>query len=179
MKRICVLGDTHVRHWQQLSKVIKSAISGADYILHLGDYVSLELLETFKKLNNFHGVTGNHDGPTLKALIPEKDIIEIEGRRLGLVHGHGCFLQGGMRRGLLKRFRGEKLDAILYGHTHRMKNTIARDTLFFNPGSAVGRFPASRLSYGILTLNGTLTSELVTVEKPIMIADALYLPHHW
>ncbi|MFC1870967.1 metallophosphoesterase family protein [Chloroflexota bacterium] len=175
MKRICVLGDTHVKHWQQISTAIKSELYNSDYILHLGDFVSLELLEEFRKLSKFHGVIGNHDSPSIMVLLPKKDIVEIEGKRLGLVHGHGCLLPKGMRKGLLNRFRGEKLDAILYGHTHLMNNMVDCGTLLFNPGSAAGRFPASRMSYGILTINGSISSELFTVEKPFSLKNALDL----
>ncbi|MDD4859772.1 MAG: YfcE family phosphodiesterase [Dehalococcoidales bacterium] len=176
MKRICVLGDTHIKHWHQLSTAIKSEFSSSDYILHLGDFDSLELLEEFKKSSKFYGITGNHDGPSLKALLPAQDIIEIDGKRLGLVHGHGCSLPWGLRRGLQARFRGEKLDAILYGHTHRMNNVFDRGTLFFNPGSAAGRFPAGNASYGVITVNATLGSNLFTVENTVGVEPSSVLP---
>lgn len=135
----------------------------------MGDFDSLELLEEFRKLPNFHGVSGNHDGPAIKTVLPEQDIIEIEGRRFGLVHGHGCFWPRGIRRGLVERFRGEKLDAILYGHTHWMVNNTGGGTLFFNPGSAAGRFPSTLQSYGIISVNGSLSGRHFTIDKPSIV----------
>lgn len=165
LKRICVLGDTHVKNWQDIPAVLKREFLTSDYILHLGDFVSLEVLEEFRKLNKFRGVSGNHDGRRLRHFLPRQDIIELEGYRLGVLHGHGCFWPWGLRPGLRKRFEGEKLDAILYGHTHRVNNKVNDGTLFFNPGSAAGRFPSSGQSYGIITLNGSISAELFGIQR--------------
>ena len=57
-----------------------------------------------------------------------------------------------------------KIDAILYGHTHSARNTVEDGILFFNPGSVMGRFPAMRRSYGVLTVGEQISSELITLE---------------
>lgn len=137
-----------------------------DLIIHLGDYDSEDLIDDLSRLGDFHGITGNHDGPAIRSLLPQQDIIEIEGKRLALVHGHGCVVPFGFKHGLLKRFRGERIDAILYGHTHVAKNHFLSGVLFFNPGSAVGRFPSWRGSYGLLTIAESIHGEIVHVRKP-------------
>lgn len=137
-----------------------------DLIIHLGDYDSQDLIYELSRLGDFHGITGNHDGPEIQSLLPEQDIIEINGKRLALVHGHGCVLPFGFKHGLLKRFRGERIDAVLYGHTHVAKNHFMSGVLFFNPGSAVGRFPSWIGSYGILNIAESIHSEIVYIRKP-------------
>lgn len=165
LKRIFVLADTHATSWQQLPEAVRSGCLTSDYVLHLGDFDSIELLEEFRSFNNFLGVAGNHDGPSLGALLQPRDIVEIDGWRIGLVHGHGCFWPRGIRPGLRESFQGERLDALLYGHTHLMNNKLIGDTLFFNPGSTAGRWPARRGSYGILSVNGSLTGRLFTIDE--------------
>jgi putative phosphoesterase len=159
--KVIVLSDTHARHIAQLPPALLNAMMKTDYILHLGDFDTRELVEDLKRLNNFRGVTGNHDFEDITCVLPRKDIIEIGGKRIGLIHGHKCSVPLGIQHGMRSRFKKEKLDAILYGHTHIPTHKVVGDMLFFNPGSACGRFPAYRKSYGQLTINGSIRAELL------------------
>jgi predicted phosphodiesterase len=55
------------------------------------------------------------------------------------------------------------LDVIIHGHTHIAKKEQADGTLLFNPGSAIGRPPASYASYGLITIDNEngLQAEIV------------------
>lgn len=161
--KICVISDTHARRIKDLPPALVSVMKKADIIVHLGDYDTIELVNELKKLGNFWGVTGNHDFTKIRAVLPAKDILEVNGKKLGLVHGHGCSIPAGLKYGLKSRFNGEKLDAILYGHTHVTRNRMVDDILYFNPGSAAGRFPAYRRSYGVLTVDGTIKAEIFPI----------------
>jgi uncharacterized protein len=159
--KVIVLSDTHAHHIAELPLLLLNAMMQADYILHLGDFESRELVEDLKRLNNFRGVTGNHDFEEITCILPRKDIVEIGGKRIGLIHGHKCSVPFGIQYGMRSRFKKEKLDAILYGHTHIPTCKTVNGLLFFNPGSACGRFPAYRKNYGMLTINGTIRAELL------------------
>ena len=78
---------------------------------------------------------------------------------------------------LLKRFRNERVNAVLYGHTHIAKNHFLKDILFFNPGSAVGRFPSAGKSYGLLTVTESIRSEIfyIYVNKPGNVRIPAYI----
>lgn len=164
--KICVISDTHARHIGELPPALISVMKKADAIVHLGDFDTIELVNELKKFGNFWGVTGNHDFAKIRAVLPKTDILEIHGKRLGLVHGHGSSLPRGLRKGLKARFEGEKIDAILYGHTHVSRNRIVDGILYFNPGSASGRFPAYIKSYGLLTVDGTIKAEIFPIVIP-------------
>jgi putative phosphoesterase len=164
--KIGVLSDTHVSNIGELSPVMIDSLRKTDLIIHLGDYDSQDLIDELSRLGDFHGITGNHDGPEICSLLPEQDIVEVNGKRLALVHGHGCLLPFGFKHGLLKRFRGERIDAVLYGHTHVAKNHFMSGVLFFNPGSAVGRFPSWGGSYGVLTVTESIRGEIVNMRQP-------------
>lgn len=165
--KICVISDTHTRRLDGLPPALVSIMKESDATVHLGDFCKIELVHELKQLDNFYGVAGNHDVSRIRAELPETDILEIDGKRLGLVHGHGISKRNGLDRELKARFKGEKLDAILYGHTHVTQNEVIDDTLYFNPGSVAGRFPAYRRSYGILHVNGTIEAEVIQI-----------IPHH-
>jgi uncharacterized protein len=159
--QIGVISDTHVRRISELPASLIQTLTRMDMVVHLGDFHSEDLVNDLKEITNFRGVAGNHDMhiPGL----PEKDLVEISGKRIGIVHGHGCVFPFGFKWGLQTQFEG-KLDAILYGHTHSARNTVDDGTLFFNPGSVMGRFPAMHQSYGVLTIGQEISSQLITIE---------------
>ena len=148
--KICVISDTHARHIEDLPSSLISVMKSVDIIIHLGDYDTVEMVHEMKKLGNFWGVTGNHDSAKIRAVLPKKDILEVNGKKLGLIHGHGCSMPTGLKTGLKSRFNGDKVDAILYGHTHVTRNKVVDDVLYFNPGSAAGRFPACRFEHSVV-----------------------------
>jgi putative phosphoesterase len=56
------------------------------------------------------------------------------------------------------------IDMIIYGHSHQAKKEQTDGTILFNPGSAIGRFPASYASYGLITVDEKgLQAEIVQV----------------
>jgi len=158
--RIGVIADTHVRRISELPSSLINELTRMDMVLHLGDFHSEDLVNDLKEISDFRGVAGNHDMhiPGL----PEKDLVEVNGRRIGIIHGHGCVFPFGFKWGLMTQFEG-KMDAILYGHTHSVRNTIEEGVLFFNPGSVCGRFPAMHRSYGILTVEEEVRGEVITI----------------
>jgi len=159
--KIGVIADTHVRRISELPSSLINVLTRMDMVVHLGDFNSEDLVNDLKEITNFRGVAGNHDShiPGL----PEKDLVEVNEKRIGIIHGHGCVFPFGFKWGLLTQFDG-KMDAILYGHTHSPRNTIEEGILFFNPGSVCGRFPAMRRSYGVVTVAEEITGELITLE---------------
>jgi predicted phosphodiesterase len=88
--------------------------------------------------------------------------VEVNGKRLGLLHGYWFPFFGGMRS--KARFKKERVDAILYGHTHVIRNEVADNMLWFNPGSAAALWPAPWITYGILNVGETITGEIISLE---------------
>lgn len=158
--KVAVLSDTHMPSIEQLPARLVSELKAVDLIVHLGDYTGTALLDELRSLGEFRGVRGNMDPPSFTSLLPDTEVLEIGGKRLGLIHGWGA------PWGLQKRVRGrfKQVDAILYGHTHLAASDTVDDTAFFNPGSATGKFPAMRKTYGILTIGESLDWRVVTID---------------
>jgi hypothetical protein len=81
--------------------------------------------------------------------LPSKKIIEINKRKIGLMHG-----QGGAAETLqsVKTEFSARVDVALFGHTHKTFLSRENGTLFFNPGSLHnGREGCN--TYGILHLD--------------------------
>lgn len=161
--RIAVLSDTHAGKVNELPPALVDALMGMDMVIHLGDYSSGEMVNELKKTGKFRGVRGNHDFEDIHAMLPQKDVVEVNGRRIGLVHGHGCSFPRGLHKGLIAQFKEEEVDVILFGHTHIASSKVVEGILLFNPGSAAGRFPAHNRTYGVLTIGETVNGDIVNI----------------
>jgi putative phosphoesterase len=151
--RIAVLADTHVNKLEHLPKKIIDALSTVDLIIHAGDFTDLQLLKELKRLKGVKAVHGNMDSGELKAVLPVKEIVEIENKRIGITHGSGG--PWGIEERVRKMFESDRIDIIVYGHSHRSQNKVINDILFFNPGKATD-------SFGILTINEEAKEEIIS-----------------
>ncbi len=138
MRRIIALSDTHLELGSEIPKSLVDLAKGADLVLHTGDFVSIQVYETFNGLGSFEAVCGNSDFPEVKALLPERKIVEVEEVRIGLVHraSHSADLTGAEFLA-----REMEVDALVFGHIH--KPLVERGShILICPGSPI----APRLS---------------------------------
>lgn len=150
--RIAVLADTHVNKLEYLPKKIIDALSTVDLIIHAGDFTDVQLLKGLTQLKEVKAVHGNMDSGELKAVLPVKEIVETENKRIGITHGSGA--PWGIEERVRKMFESDRIDIIVYGHSHRPQNKVINDILFFNPGKAAD-------SFGILTIDGEVEGEII------------------
>ena len=129
--RIAVLADTHVDRLEHLPKKTVDALSTADLIIHAGDFTDVQLLRDLKRLGEVKAVHGNMDSRELKAELPVKEIVETKDKRIGITHGSGA--PWGIEERIRKTFESNRVDIIVYGHSHRSQNKVIDDILFFNP----------------------------------------------
>jgi uncharacterized protein len=118
----------------------------SDLILHGGDFVSLAVYEELGRLAPVEGVFGNMDEAELRALLPHRNVVEVEGVRIGMVHNAGP--AAGRAQRLVEKFPG--CAAIVYGHTHVPEATQLGETWILNPGSPTERRSAP--NHGMITL---------------------------
>jgi putative phosphoesterase len=134
-------------------------LSGADLIIHAGDYTAIGLLNELRRRGNFRGVHGNLDAPEIKRELPALETISVGGFSIGINHPS----EGGTPFGIEDRIRAkfQDVDAVIFGHTHRTKNEYRNGVLCFNPGSATGTFPASARTFGIITVGKEMRGEIL------------------
>ena len=163
--KVLVLADTHVNDTGMLPERLRSELKSADMVIHAGDYTGERLLEQLRaSAGDFRGVYGNMDPEGIRKELRAKEIIEIEGVRIGVTHPS----EGGSPVGLAARVRAkfeeEDTEVIIYGHSHEPQNEKIDNILYLNPGSATGAFPARYGSFGVLTIeNGVIRAEIVRV----------------
>lgn len=75
--RVIVLSDSHADSIDLLPRKAIDELSGADLVVHAGDYTGRELLEELRQLGNFKGVHGNMDPPEIKRELPALETIVV------------------------------------------------------------------------------------------------------
>ena len=149
--KILILSDAH-----GASRRIEQAIAlhrDADLILYLGDG-SRGACDVFSHLPPTVAavaVHGNCDGPFSGGLRDE-EILDLEGHRILLCHGHRYGVKGGLG-GLIASAKRQGADIALFGHTHeRYEEYLPEYGLWlFNPG-ALSYPERGAPSFGLLTL---------------------------
>jgi putative phosphoesterase len=129
-----IISDTHVpKVGEELPTEVLERLRGVDLILHAGDLVSLDVVSRLEEIAPVRAVQGNMDYPEVRGLYPEKEVMTLEGLRLGLTHGSGAPV--GIERRVLALFRDMDLDVVVFGHTHKALVDKRGGVLLLNPGS--------------------------------------------
>lgn len=153
--KILVLSDSH-RAMQEMRRAVRS--EKPDMIIHLGDHIgdAEKLIEGFPDIP-LEAVSGNCDS----GLAPSEKLLEIEGKKIFICHGHGYGVKSDYL--MLKYAAMEKgADVVLFGHTHVPFYDFDGRLHMMNPGSiGAARYPAKD-GYGLLFIeNGEIFIRLV------------------
>jgi putative phosphoesterase len=148
--RIWVVSDTHLGSGHLLPDSFTKRVGREDIIIHLGDFISLDIVRQIQAMARMEAVRGNCDPTSIKNLFPQNKIIEIAGHKIALTHGKGGFVE--TIRSAEREFGG-KVDIALFGHTHSPYQAKSNGTFFFNPGS-LSQSRKGPESFGLLHLDG-------------------------
>jgi len=101
------------------------------------------------------------DPPEIRLEVPEKAMFDLAGCRIGVIHpaegGHPFGIQNRIR----KRF--ERVDLIVYGHTHNAKREQKGEVLFVNPGSPTGAWPARAKTFAIIEIDQAIEARIIQI----------------
>jgi hypothetical protein len=164
-RRVVILSDTHLpSRARRLPAALVADLERADEIVHAGDFATVETLEWLRGFAPVRGVYGNVDEPDLRRSLPRRLIVELLGRRVGVVHGDSPALPTLDRA--RAEFVDEEVDLIVFGHSHKPLHRREGSLVLFNPGSPTDRRAEPRYSYGRLLLDaqGHLDAEHVWLD---------------
>lgn len=161
--KIGVLSDTHIPvSVDDLPKKVYDMLKECDMIVHAGDIVSMSLIKKLEKIAETVAVSGNMDPADVRKYLPEKKIFTAEGKKIGVFHGTGAASK--ILDTMSKAF-GEKLDVIIFGHSHNPYNEEKGGTLYFNPGSPTDSIFAPYRSIGMIEIeNGEIKGEIIRLD---------------
>lgn len=156
--RIGVVSDSHGDLYM-LDRAI-SLMGEIDMLIHLGDHYR-DIIKVNNKYNyKIYYVPGNND--YISNNEGEK-IIEVNKRRIFLTHGHRYNVNLGIMS-LAYKAEEEKVNIVLFGHTHRYNIEFNNDIFFLNPGS-VSRPRDKSASASILNIDdkGDVYAEKIVI----------------
>lgn len=133
MTRIAVVSDSH-GDFRFVGKLRAQMGGRVDWLLHAGDHV----YDAPRIANNLgvdpsrvRAVAGNCDHPAYE---PVHQVVEVEGVRILITHGHHHGVKESYQR-VLYRGLEEGAQIVIFGHSHVPLNVEERGILLFNPGS--------------------------------------------
>jgi putative phosphoesterase len=153
--RVVLLGDTHLpRFGRALPPPVTEALAQADRILHVGDLTQPFVLDLLAEHAPVDAVAGNNDPPELVERLGVSRVVEIEGVRIGLTHGHhgpGRTTPERARR----LFTPDPPEAIAFGHSHQPMVERLDGTWMLNPGSPTDRRRQPAFTFLWLEVDGS------------------------
>lgn len=149
--KIGIISDTHMsKHFSKLKEFLLKNLKDVDLIIHAGDYTSTEVISLLKEYTDFIGVYGNNDKSKLRSLLTDKHILTLENYRIGICHGDGP--KKNTLDNVMDTFKDEKLDIIIFGHSHKACIFTKGKTMYLNPGSCTNKRKEPWFSYILLEL---------------------------
>ncbi len=160
--KIVVVSDTHIpARAQELPNTFLEQVKDADLILHAGDFVDISVLRALEKIAPVRAVCGNMDSPNLRKILKQKEIVKVGKISIGLMHGVGS--PADLTSLLKEEFKKDKVNIIVFGHSHQPLNKKIGRTLFLNPGSLTDSFHSGFASFGVISIEKGAFS--ATIEK--------------
>jgi hypothetical protein len=149
--QIAIVSDTHLpRGSRAIPEACVERMRDADLVVHAGDLSTAAVLEQLRALGPpVAAVHGNVDAPDLRRTLPERQVVEASGARIGIVH------DAGPARGRVARMRMAfpECEAVVFGHSHIPLHEEDGGFQIFNPGSPTDRRRQPRHSMGAATVD--------------------------
>lgn len=158
--KVGVLSDTHIPAIATLlPPAVFEIFKGVDLILHAGDIVELSVLDELSAIAPVEAVAGNMDGSEVHLKLPSKKVFSLGGYSVGLIHGK--YKIDVQREMIMKEF--ERVDLIVYGHSHTPFWGKVGDVYFLNPGSPTDKRHAPYNSVALLHVGDELKAEIIRI----------------
>lgn len=154
---IGVVADTHFPRFPTPDELLRE-LEGVDLIVHAGDLCDHTVLRALETVAPVLAVRGNCDSSDVCAVLPDEWLLEVGGARIILVHGHQGRTAVAAARQVAARH--ERVQCVVFGHSHQPLNRLEDGVLFFNPGSPTWKRRVPARTYGLLTVDQTVTGSI-------------------
>lgn len=141
--KIVIVSDNH--GLREPLQTILQRHADADVFIHCGDSEMAP-----EELRGYVSVRGNND---FYYEYPEMKILDLEGHRMMIVHGHHHLYMGQLDM-LISKARRQGCDFVFYGHTHIYSCQQRDGVILLNPGSLSRNRDGTRPCYAVLSVQG-------------------------
>lgn len=150
---IGVISDTH----GLLRPEALEALRGTELILHAGDIGRSDLIGELEGVAPVIAIRGNIDMGSLWQGYPASRVVEVEGRRILMLHDIAELEPETMLA---------DVDVVIYGHSHQPSIEHREGVLYLNPGSAGRRRFRLPITLARLRIEaGTIDAELIDLDN--------------
>ncbi len=164
--KIIAISDTHIKSGsliKQLPDGLVAMLRDADMVIHAGDFTTKSAYDELSRISRLVAVHGNMDEAALKALLPDRSVIEAEGLKIGVVHEAALSLQDTTGAWYLAKEMG--VDVLVFGHIH--KPVVERsDVLLVCPGSPTSPRLSEACAVELVIENGRISGKVIKLEGP-------------
>ena len=158
--KIGIVSDTHSR---PIPPQLVSDFKKVDMIIHAGDFCSLNDYQFFAQIKDLKAVWGNVDEPSLRHKLPARLVFSCDGVAIGVYHGDGPSQR--IIESVTSKFQNDRVEVIIFGHSHQPMNEKINHVLYFNPGSPTDLVIAPYRSYGILEIkNNDVAGKIIKLK---------------
>lgn len=148
---IGVISDTHGLLRPEAVELLR----GSEHIIHAGDIGSPEIIPALEKIAPVTAIRGNVDTQVWAQCFAETEVVELGGIFLYVIHDANALDLNPKAAGF---------SVVISGHSHKPKQEMKDDVLYFNPGSAGPRRFMLPISVGQLhILDGNIEGKLLTL----------------
>ena len=151
-KTIGVISDTH----GLLRPEAVEALRGSELIIHAGDVGDAGILEHLRQIAPVAAVRGNVDTGRWALSLPATLDIDFQGHTIHIQHIRATTSPD-----------PDRVQAVVYGHSHKPAVEHRDGILYLNPGSAgPRRFRLPVTVARMSSVNGKLTARIIELEVP-------------
>jgi putative phosphoesterase len=134
--RVAVLADTHWKGSDSIPAQVLDLLEDVDVVIHAGDIKCQHVLADLGKQDRqVLAVRGDSFELDL-ADLPDTRVEEINGYTVGIAHDIGAISHWTTFKRKPEEVFGQKVDAVVFGHTHHPFFDVIHGVRFINPGSA-------------------------------------------
>src|SRR5579864_1594284 len=157
--RVAVLADTHWKGSDAVPERVLDKLHDAEVVIHAGDLKCEKVLESLANGNRkVLAVRGDSFELDLAGL-PDVRVEDLNGFKVGIAHNIGNLGQWAAFSKKPQDIFGERVDCVVFGHTHHPFFDVIHGVPFINPGSATDQeHSGSPGTVALLDINGRLES---------------------
>lgn len=164
MKKIVIVSDTHIPfRAKKLPQPLIDACREADFIIHAGDWQTLDVYHELAAYAEIDGVTGNVDPWDVLEKFGRKKIFSFGELKIGVVHGDSD--RKPTEQQALDTFSNDDVDIIVFGHSHAPVMREVDGVTLFNPGSPTDKRRQAQYSFGLLEIGDAWELKHVFFDK--------------
>lgn len=155
--RIAVLADTHWKGEDAVPAQVMTLLEDVDVVIHAGDIKCEKVLARLAaEERQVLAVRGDSFDLDLAGL-PDTRVEDLNGYKIGIAHNIGNLTQWSAYARKPQDVFGERVDCVVFGHTHHPFFDVIHDVPFVNPGSATDQdHTGAPGTLALLDINGTL-----------------------